>query len=129
LRQEEFREYEPDLIIGSSLDVTPPLGQFESDKLVNVGTNRWSFKPELGISKTLGPLTLELSSGVRFYTHNNDFLDGKTLQLIPLYSVQGHIIYSIIPGIWIAFDSLYYGGRRATIDGNKGKRLKNMRIG
>ena len=53
---EQFRDYEPDIIIGTSLEVTPPLGQYDSDKLLNIGTNRWSFKPELGISKTLGPL-------------------------------------------------------------------------
>jgi hypothetical protein len=58
LSLEEFRDYEPDVIIGTSLEVTAPLGQYDSDKLLNIGTNRWSFKPEVGISKTLGPLTL-----------------------------------------------------------------------
>jgi len=109
--------------------VTPPLGQYDSDKLVNIGTNRWSFKPEVGISKTVGPLTLELATGVRFYTDNNDFLDGRTLQVKPVYSVQGHLIYSITPGIWLGLDGLYYGGGRAVIDGNKGKRLENGRVG
>ena len=78
LSLEEFRDYKSDLIIGSSFEVTSPLGQYDSDKLVNIGTNRWSFMPELGISKTVGPLTLELATGVRFYTDNNDFLDGRT---------------------------------------------------
>jgi hypothetical protein len=63
--------------------VTAPLGQYDSDKLLNIGANRWSFKPEVGISKTVGPLTLELATGMRFYTDNNDFLDGKTLQINP----------------------------------------------
>jgi len=129
LSLEEFRDYQPDLIIGSSFEVTSPLGQYDSDKLVNIGTNRWSFKPELGISKTVGPLTLELATGVRFYTDNNDFLDGRTLQVKPVYSVQGHLIYSITPGIWLGLDGLYYGGGRAVIDGNKGKRLENGRVG
>jgi hypothetical protein len=129
LSLEEFRDYKPDLIIGSSFEVTPPLGQYDSDRLANIGTNRWSFKPELGISKTVGPLTLELATGVRFYTDNNDFLDGRTLQVKPVYSVQGHLIYSITPGIWLGLDGLYYGGGRAVIDGNKGKRLENGRVG
>ena len=117
LSLDEFRDYKPDIIIGTSLEVTAPLGQYDSDKLLNIGTNRWSFKPEVGISKTLGPLTLELATGVRFYTDNNDFLDGKTLQVSPLYSVQGHLIYSFTPGIWAGFDALYYTGGRPTIDG------------
>ena len=129
LSLEEFRDYEPDVIIGTSLEVTPPLGQYDDDKLLNIGTNRWSFKPELGVSKTWGPLTLELASGVRFYTDNNDFLDGRTLQVKPLYSVQAHLIYSIIPGIWVGLNGLYYTGGRATIDGNKGERLENARVG
>ena len=129
LSLEEFRDYKPDLIIGSSLEVTPPLGQYESDKLVNIGTHRWSFKPEVGVSKTWGPLTFEFASGVRFYTDNNDFLNGKTLQLSPVYSVQGHLIYSITPGIWLGLDGLYYTGARATIDGKNGNSLENGRVG
>jgi hypothetical protein len=94
----EFADFKPDIIIGTSFDVTAPLGQYDSDKLLNIGTNRWSFKPEIGISKTLGPLTLELASGIRCYTDNNDFLNGKTLQIRPLYSVQGRLIYSFDTG-------------------------------
>jgi hypothetical protein len=129
LSLDEFRDFKPDLIIGTSFEVTAPLGQYDSDKLLNIGTNRWSFKPEVGISKTLGPVTLELASGVRFYTDNNDFLDGKTLQLSPLYSVQGHLIYSFTPGIWAGLDTLYYTGGTSTIDGKKGESLANARVG
>ncbi len=129
LALDEFREYQPDVIIGTSLEVTPPLGQYDSDKLLNIGTNRWSFKPEVGASKTWGPVTLELASGIRFYTDNNDFLDGKTLQVSPVYSVQGHLIYSITPGVWLGLDALYYTGARATIDGKKGESLENARVG
>jgi len=129
LSLDEFRDFQPDVIIGTSLEVTPPLGQYDSDKLLNIGTNRWSLKPEVGISKTWGPLTLELASGIRFYTDNNDFLDGKTLQVSPVYSVQAHLIYSITPGIWLGLDALYYTGARGTIDGRKGESLENVRVG
>jgi outer membrane putative beta-barrel porin/alpha-amylase len=57
LSLDEFRDFQPDVIIGTMLEVTAPLGQYDSDKLLNIGTNRWSFKPEIGVSKTLGPLT------------------------------------------------------------------------
>jgi hypothetical protein len=129
LSLEEFRDYQPDVIIGTSFEITPPLGQYDDDKLVNVGTHRWSFKPELGVSKTWGPVTFELASGIRFYTDNNDFLESHTLQLSPVYSVQGHLIYSITPGIWLGFDALYYTGGRGTIDGKKGESVENVRIG
>ena len=71
-----------------------PLGQYDSDKLVNLGTNRWSVKPELGISKVWGPLTLEAAAGVTFYTTNDDFFGGKRREQEPLYSIQGHLIYN-----------------------------------
>ena len=53
----EFATYRQDLIIGASLQVTAPLGQYDSSKILNVGTNRRSVKPELGVSKAWGPLT------------------------------------------------------------------------
>ena len=98
LSLEEFRDLSAGCHYRNSLEISPPLGQYDSDKLLNVGANRWSFKPEVGISKTLGPVTLEFSTGIRFYTDNNNFLDGKTLQVKPLYSVQSHLIYSVAAG-------------------------------
>ena len=92
LSLEEFRDYEPDVIIGTSLEVTAPLGQYNSDKLLNIGTNRWSFKPEVGISKTLGSWTLELATGVRFYTDKNNFLDGRTLQLTLFRAIAPYLL-------------------------------------
>ena len=129
LSLEAFRDYTPDVIVGTSLEITPPLGQYDSDKLLNIGTNRWSFKPELGVSKAWGPLTFEFATGLRFYTDNNDFLDGRTLEVEPIYSVQGHLIYSVTPGIWLGLNALYYTGGRAIIDGREGQSLENARIG
>ena len=50
----EFRHYQQDLIVGASLQVSVPVGQYDETRIVNLGTNRWSFKPELGVSKALG---------------------------------------------------------------------------
>ena len=127
---QEFASYRQDLIIGASLQVSAPLGQYDPDKLVNIGTNRWSFKPELGISKALGPLTLELSTGVTLYTDNHDFFGGKTRAQAPIYSVQGHVSYDVGSGIWVAVDGTYYTGGRTTVDGVEGNDLqKNSRLG
>lgn len=57
----EFAHYEPDLIVGASLLVTAPWSQYDSSRVVNIGSNRWSFKPEVGISKSMGPWTAELT--------------------------------------------------------------------
>jgi hypothetical protein len=126
----EFADYKSDLIVGGSVAVTAPLGQYDGDKLVNIGTNRWSVKPEVGISKTLGALTLELDTGVTFYTTNDDFFGGHTLKRDPLYAVQGHVIYQTRWGIWGAVDTTYYSGGATTIDnGKRGERQENLRFG
>jgi hypothetical protein len=130
LSLEDFANYRQNTIIGASLEVTAPGGQYDADKLLNIGTNRWSVKPEIGISKRLGPVTLELAGGVRFYTDNDDFLGGKVREQDPIYSVQGHLIYSFSYGIWAAVDGTFYTGGRTTVDGVKGNDLQeNSRLG
>jgi hypothetical protein len=125
----EFADYEPDLILGASLAVRVPLGQYDSDKLLNIGTNRWSFKPEIGISKTWGPVTVELAPSVTVYTDNENFFGGRKVQRDPLYAVQGHVIYHTRAGFWAALDATYYGGGRTTIDGVEGEPLQDVRVG
>lgn len=77
LSLEEFAGYEQDPILGASLRVTAPLGQYDDSKLVNLGANRWSFKPELGISKARGRWTLEATAAVTLFTDNGDFFGGN----------------------------------------------------
>jgi hypothetical protein len=126
----EFADYKQNLIVGASLQVSAPLGQYDSSKLVNIGTNRWSIKPELGLSKAFGPLTLELAAGMAFYTDNDDFFGGHTREQDPLYSFQGHLIYNFGRGVWGAVDGTYYTGGRTTLDGVEGDDLqKNTRVG
>ena len=130
LTMEEFADYEQDLIVGTSLQVSPPVGQYDSDNLLNIGTNRWAIKPELGVSKALGPLILELTAGVAFYTDNDDFFGGQTRSQDPLYSVQVHVIYGFRSGIWVALDGTYYTGGQTTIDGVDSNDLQsNSRVG
>jgi Putative MetA-pathway of phenol degradation len=89
LSMEDFPTYQQDIIVGAGLQVTAPFGQYDSTKLLNVGSNRWSFKPELGVSKAWGPVILELIPAITFFTNNDDFFGGKTLEQDPLYSVRG----------------------------------------
>ena len=130
LSMEEFAAYEQDLIAGATLSVYPPLGQYDETKLLNIGTNRWSIKPELGVSKALGArFTLETSAAAIFFTPNDEFLGERTLEQDPLYSVQGHLVYQLRSGPWAALDITYYGGGRVITDGNDGETLGNARLG
>lgn len=130
LSMQQFADYEQDLIIGASLQVRVPLGQYDGDKLVNIGANRWAIMPELGISKAFGPLTLDFAANMAFYADNDNFLGGRTLEQDPIYSVQGHLVYRLRSGIWMAVDGNYYAGGRTTIDGVRGDNLQqNSRTG
>lgn len=130
LSMEEFQSYEQDLIVGASLQVSPPLGQYDSSKVVNAGTNRWFIKPELGVSKAWGPLTVELTPSVTFYTDNDNFLNGMTREQAPLYSAQAHLIYSFTRGIWGALDTTYYFGGTTQVNGvENDDRQENWRVG
>ena len=112
LSLQEFEKYQQDIIIGASVQVSAPLGQYDDDKLVNLGNNRWFVKPDLGISKAWGGLSLELSAGVYFFSKNDDFFGGKTLEQDPIYTAQAHVTYSFGRGIWAALSFNHdYGGR------------------
>ena len=130
LSMKEFSEYRQNLILGASLQVTAPLGQYEAGRLYNIGTNRWTLKPELGISKALGPLTLEFTAAAAFYSDNNEFLGNRTSSQDPLYSLQGHVIYGLKSGVWVALDATYYTGGSINVDGMKqSENLDNSRAG
>jgi hypothetical protein len=130
LSLKEFAGFEQDLIIGASLQVSAPAGQYDESRVVNLGTNRWSFKPEVGVSKALGRWTLEGTAAVTFYTDNDAFFGGVTRSQDPLYSVQGHVIYSFRSGIWGALDGTWFAGGRTTVDGALNNDLQqNWRVG
>jgi hypothetical protein len=128
---QEFRDYEQDVIVGASVQVSAPLGQYDSDKLVNLGTNRWSVKPDLGVSKRWwGRLTTEVTGSVTFYTDNDRFFGGSERTQDPLYAVQGHLIYGIWREIWAALDATWYAGGRTEIDGvRRDDRQESTRVG
>jgi len=126
----EFSGYHQDTIIGVTLLVTAPSGQYYPSKLINIGTNRWSFKPEVGISKALGPWTFEAEAAVTFFTDNNEFFGNGMRQQDPLFSIQGHAIYNFNPRLWAALDGTYYTGGRTTLNGSVDNDLqRNSRWG
>jgi hypothetical protein len=119
-------------VLGVSLNVVAPTGQFFSDKLINIGTNRWSFRPELGLSQPLGNRWLvDVYAGVWFFTNNQEFFPGNALRTQkPLGAFQTHVSYNIGRRSWAAFDATYYVGGQSSINGDvKDDRQSNTRVG
>jgi len=130
LKLPEFRSYRQDLVVGASLQVSVPAGQYDETKLINLGTNRWFFKPEIGVSKALGPWTLEAKTAVTLFTTNNDFFNGNKRSQDPLYSLQAHAIYNFSSGVWGSVDATYFAGGRTTLNGVlQVDRQQNWRMG
>jgi hypothetical protein len=130
LTLQEFAAYQQDLIVGASVQVSVPVGQYDSTRVVNLGTNHWFVKPELGLSQALGPLTLELTTAATLYTANTNFFGGNTRSQDPIYSIQGHAIYNLGSGIWASGDATYFIGGRTAINGELNDDLqRNWRVG
>jgi hypothetical protein len=130
LGPKEFASYRQDLIVGASLQVQAPLGQYDPARLVNLGSNRWAFRPEVGASKVFYPLLIEAVLGATFYTTNEDFFGGQVREQDPVLATQLHLVYLFRGGSWIALDANYYSGGRTTVNGvEQNDELGNSRLG
>jgi hypothetical protein len=130
LSVKEFADYRQDLIVGASVSVWAPLGQYDATKYVNLGSNRWSVKTELGVSKASGAWTLEVIPAVTFFTDNTNFVGGNTRAQDLIYSMQAHVIYHLSSGAWMALDGTYYtGGQTRTNGVSDADRESNSRAG
>jgi hypothetical protein len=119
-------------ILGFSIGITTPTGQYFPDKLINIGTSRWAFKTELALSQPVGKRWLiDFYSGLWLFTKNDSYYPGSSVRTQnPLGAFQGHISYNIQPLMWAAFDCTFYTGGNSTIDGvEKDDRQSNSRVG
>ena len=126
----EHDRFPQNLILGGSLQVVVPGGQYEDSRAVNLGNNRWAFRPELGLSKALGRFILEMQTGAAFFTENNDWLGNGKREQDPIYYLQGHAIYGFPRGMWAALDTIWYVGGRTTINNVENHDEQgNLRVG
>ncbi len=117
LLPEQFAEREPQLTLGTSLTVIAPTGDYNSAHLINISSNRWGFKPELGLSQPIGDWFVDAAAGAWFFTDNPDFFGGHRRGAAPLMVAQAHLGYNFKPGLWLAADGVYYSGGETSIDG------------
>jgi len=119
-------------ILGTSLSIVAPTGQYMPEKLINLGTSRWALKPELAISQPVGKRWLiDVYAGLWLFTENDSYYPGTSVRTQdPLGSFQSHISYNIQPLMWAALDMTFYTGGNSSIDGVPNKdRQSNSRIG
>jgi hypothetical protein len=130
MSQEQFIRYRQKTNIGISLTASIPSGQYDPVKLINVGANRWAFKPEVGISHSTSRWLLEGAAGVWILGQNSNFYGGSVRKQSPVVSIQAHAIWNMNRRMWLSADGNFYLGGRAETDGNKGQeQFRNSRLG
>jgi hypothetical protein len=113
LEPQEFAKWKQKRILGASLKIVAPTGQYSPTKLINWGINRWAFKPELGYSERWGHWILDGYAGVWFYTTNPSYYDipePKPQTEEPIGSFEGHLSYSLKGRAWASLDGNFWSG-------------------
>ena len=116
--------------LGLSITVSAPTGEYQPDKVLNVGTNRWAVRPAAGMIWPIRPTwLLEAELGAWFFQDNDDFL-GMTRGQDPIWSGELHLIKRFRPGFWASLDVNYYRGGKTTLEGVASENLqRNSRAG
>ena len=102
----EFAQYnaatECETIVGVGLLLQVPTGEYLEDKLINLGTNRFTITPQFGVVHNRGKWSAEFSGSASFYTENDEYFNGNTLEEDVYFVGQGHLSYTFFPGLWLS---------------------------
>jgi hypothetical protein len=138
MQPDEFMKWQQKLLIGVSFKIVPPTGQYDPTKLINWGTNRWAFKPELGVSRRWGHWVLDTYGGVWCFTTNQEFFSHNTFvtgtqsqSQGPIVTVEGHLSHDFKPRLWVSLDANFWYGGRTNLNGvvSPNTVQENSRIG
>jgi hypothetical protein len=134
----EFHKWHQKTLIGVSLKVVAPTGQYDETKLINWGANRWVFKPELGYSERWAKIVLDVYGGVAFFTTNPNFFDHNSFapgtqeqSQRPIGTFEGHLSYDWNLRTWVSLDGNFWFGGTTSLNGiaDRATRQLGSRIG
>ena len=130
----EFVKWKQKTIIGASLKIVAPTGQYDPNRIVNWGINRWAFKPELGYSRRWRHWLLDGYGGVWFYTSNPasysvPIPERQTEE--PIGSFEGHLSHDFKARAWASLDGNFWWGGVTALNGIRNLETKqtSSRIG
>jgi hypothetical protein len=133
LSPERFANAETITSIGLSLSTTAPTGRYDSTKLLNLGSDRWSFKPELAVSKPFGPeqrWVFDAYANTYLYTDNTSYRGEQVLRQRALLGLEGHISYTFNNTMWASVDTRYSFRGDTTVGGvNQANPQRNFILG
>jgi hypothetical protein len=131
LTLDELRNSPPRTALNANLTIVAPWGEYDPRRLVNLGSNRWAIKPELGVYRSVGRFTLEAYAGVWFFADNDESYPGQaTRRQEPLYAVRGHVARALTRRIWLSVDATWFEGGETETEGLPSPdRQDNARLG
>jgi hypothetical protein len=120
------RKQDGETIVGAGLAVRLPTGEYDDERLINLGQNRFAIRPQVGIEHNRGPWTFEATSEVAFYSDNNDFYNGSRLEQDPLLKIGASAEYTFYPGFRATVAYAYdYGGETSVNNVKSDNRKQN----
>jgi hypothetical protein len=129
----QFANYRPVTTIGVSLTVTAPTGQYNPNMILNLGSDRWSFKPEIAVSHPFGAeqkWEVEAYANSYFFTDNTSYRGREILRQHALPGLEGHISYSFMDNLWASLDARYSFRGATVVDGvNENNAQQNVSLG
>lgn len=130
LSQEQFANWQPETFLTGALWVTTPTGDYDKNRVINIGANRWVFKPELAFGTPIGPTWLELNTYVSLFGDNDDYLGDNKLEQKALFAIEGHYSYTFNRALWASLDTTYSTGGETKINGvNQDNKQENTLVG
>jgi hypothetical protein len=130
LNKSEYPDYQQKTIAGMMVRVKAPLGQYDPDKLLNLGSNRWTIILKAGVSHYLKKWIFEVYLGTWLFTRNNEFVGNNELKQKPFYTGVIHAIRVLPHNMWIALDAGYGIGGRGIVNGEeRDNRMSTIRYG
>ena len=124
-------------LLGASMKVVAPTGQYDPTRLINIGANRWAFKPELGYTGRAGKFVVDVFAGIWLFTTNESFAAtvanprGVERTQDPIGAFELHVSYDVKPRLWVSADINYWRGGRTSVNGVEGSQTlqANSRFG
>jgi hypothetical protein len=124
LRSDSYYDYDPELAINVLARLTLPTGDYEDDRIVNLGANRWDVQLGVPIVYYAGDsfvdpelTTIELTPSIFVFGQNDDPFVGSELDQDPLFQLEGHLTHNLSRVLWVSFDATYVDGGERDLDG------------
>ncbi len=118
----DYMNYEPTWTLDAAVMLGVPLGQYDADKVVNLGLNRFygriafPFKYHFRIFSPGYRSSLEVVPSVWLFAENDDFV-GQKLQNDPMWQLEAHWTHDFTRQFFASLDLLYRKGFQSEING------------